>query len=70
MTSPPGGSPLQGSVVRLDPAVTSDAPELFAALDHADVWAAGYAGGPAARPSDPDGWVTRITDAAAEQRAM
>ena len=70
MTSPPGGSPLQGSVVRLDPAVTSDAPELFAALDHADVWAAGYAGGPAARPSDADGWLTRITDAAAEQRAM
>jgi RimJ/RimL family protein N-acetyltransferase len=44
--------PLVGSVVRLDPTVADDATGLFAALDDERVWAAGYAGGPAARPRD------------------
>jgi RimJ/RimL family protein N-acetyltransferase len=66
----PGGRPLVGSVVRLDPSVDADAVGLFKALDHADVWAAGYAGGPAARPADAAGWVDRIASARADGRAM
>ncbi|GMA87358.1 hypothetical protein GCM10025868_26080 [Angustibacter aerolatus] len=45
----PGGVPLVGSVVRLDPLVPADAADLLAALDDERVWAAGYGGGPAAR---------------------
>jgi RimJ/RimL family protein N-acetyltransferase len=66
----PGGVSLVGSTVRLDPAVAADAAELFAALDHAEVWAAGYAGGPAARPADAAGWERRIEQAVEEGRAM
>jgi N-acetyltransferase len=46
---------LVGSVVRLDLTVPDDAPGLFAALDDERVWAAGYGGGPAARPRDVEG---------------
>src|SRR4051794_36144710 len=60
MSRHPGGAPLVGRFVRLDPTAEADAPDLFAALDHAEVWAAGYAGGPAARPTDADGWVRRM----------
>ena len=70
MSTTPGGSSLQGSTVRLDPAVPGDAPELFKALDHAEVWAAGYSGGPAARPADPSGWEQRIAQAAEDNRVM
>ena len=66
----PGGCALVGAGVRLDPTVVADAPEIFAALDHDAVWAAGYSGGPSARPGDAAGWVRRIEAAAAEQRAM
>jgi len=66
----PGGVPLVGSVVRLDPSTPGDAPALFRALDDERVWAAGYSGGPAARPADPDGWVRRMAQALDEQRAM
>lgn len=66
----PGGSALVGSVVRLDPAQYADAGGLFAALDHPEVWAAGYAGGPAARPATADGWRERIDSARADDRAM
>jgi len=66
----PGGHALVGVCVRLDPSVPADAPRIFAALDHDAVWAAGYSGGPSARPVDPAGWVRRIEAAAAEQRAM
>jgi N-acetyltransferase len=59
-----------GTTVRLDPSVADDADALFAALDHDEVWAAGYAGGPAARPRSADGWRRRIADAADEDRAM
>jgi len=48
----PDGRTLVGTVVRLDPLVPDDAPALFAALDDPQVWAAGYAGGPDARPGD------------------
>jgi RimJ/RimL family protein N-acetyltransferase len=67
---PPGGRPLVGRHVRLDPTVDADAADLFTALDDARVWAAGYAGGPAARPSDPDGWRARIAAAREDERAM
>lgn len=52
----PDGRPLVGSVVRLDATVAPDAPELFAAMDDPRVWAAGYAGGTSARPTDPGYW--------------
>lgn len=66
----PGGRPLIGAHVRLDQSREDDAAGLFAALDHDEVWAAGYAGGPAARPSDPTGWVARIADACRDERVM
>ncbi|HET7311717.1 MAG TPA: GNAT family protein [Mycobacteriales bacterium] len=66
----PGGRPLVGSHVRLDEATPADADGIFAALDHDEVWAAGYNGGPAARPASPDGWRSRIDGAVAEQRVM
>ena len=70
MSSRPGDRPLVGEHVRLDLSVPADAEGLFPALDHAEVWAAGYAGGPATRPGAADGWRKRIDDAAAESRAM
>jgi RimJ/RimL family protein N-acetyltransferase len=70
MTTMPGGTPLVGRHVRLDPSVESDAAGIFAALDRDEVWAAGYAGGPSARPADPDGWTRRIRAAVEESRAM
>lgn len=70
MTTPPGDRPLVGQWVRLDPSVDDDVEALFAALDDERVWAAGYSGGPAARPSDPKGWLERIETARREQRVM
>jgi RimJ/RimL family protein N-acetyltransferase len=52
MTVGPDGRPLVGRHVRLDAATFDDAPALFAALDNQRVWANGYGGGPAGRPSD------------------
>jgi RimJ/RimL family protein N-acetyltransferase len=66
----PDGRPLAGAHVRLDQATAADGEGIFAALDHDIVWAAGYNGGPAARPADPDGWRERIDAAVADQRAM
>ena len=70
MTIAPGDRPLVGQWVRLDLSVDDDAEGLFAALDDERVWAAGYAGGPAARPSEPNGWVERIDSARRDQRVM
>jgi RimJ/RimL family protein N-acetyltransferase len=70
MTTRPGGKPLVGRHVRLDPSVEGDAVDIFVALDHDDVWAGGYSGGPSARPSAPDGWAARIRAAVDDQRAM
>jgi len=70
MTTPPGGRPLVGRHVRLDPSIATDAAPLFAALDHEEVWAGGYSGGPSARPSDAEQWAERIEAAANEPRAM
>ncbi|HET7529919.1 MAG TPA: GNAT family protein [Mycobacteriales bacterium] len=66
----PGDRPLVGRHVRLDVATGADADGIFAALDHDEVWALGYNGGPAARPASPDGWRQRIEAAAAEERVM
>ena len=55
MSTAPDGRALVGSVVRLDVISPDDGPALFAALDDPRVWAAGYAGGPGARPGDPAG---------------
>lgn len=61
---PPDGRPLIGAVVRLDAATPADADGLFAALDDDRVWAAGYNGGPAARPTSPQRWAELIPDRA------
>jgi len=56
----PDGRPLVGGAVRLDLLTAADAPGLHAALDDERVYAAGFAGGPAARPSsvaDMASWV-------------
>jgi RimJ/RimL family protein N-acetyltransferase len=66
----PDGRPLVGAHVRLDQAIASDGEGIFAALDHDEVWAAGYNGGPAARPADADGWRDRIEAALADHRVM
>ena len=66
----PGGRALVGRYVRLDPSVEADAGEIFAALDHDEVWASGYSGGPSGRPGSPAGWARRIAAAAQENRAM
>ncbi|MDQ1684597.1 MAG: N-acetyltransferase [Frankiaceae bacterium] len=66
----PGGRSLVGAGVRLDPSDLADAAGIFAALDYDDVWAAGYSGGPSARPRRPDQWERRIEAAAVERRAM
>lgn len=66
----PGGRVLETAGVRLSPSLDTDAAALFAALDDPRVWAAGYGGGPAGRPADPDGWARRIADARSEGRAM
>jgi N-acetyltransferase len=46
---------LSNAVVQLDPLQPDDAPDLFSALDDPRVWAGGWAGGPAARPEEPEG---------------
>lgn len=65
---PPTGEPLDGGVVRLAPLALADADELFAALDDERVWAAGYGGGPAARPRDVEGMRVVVRAALADAR--
>jgi RimJ/RimL family protein N-acetyltransferase len=52
LPTPPRAVDLANSVVRLRPAALGDAAELFAAIGDERVWAAGYGGGPAGRPTD------------------
>jgi len=66
----PGGRALVGAGIRLDPTEVADATGIFRALDHDAVWAAGYSGGPSARPAVAADWARRIEAAAAEPRAM
>jgi N-acetyltransferase len=56
--------------VRLDPTTHDDADGIFTALDDDRVWAAGYNGGPAARPAKPAGWRDRSDAAVADERVM
>jgi N-acetyltransferase len=70
VSTAPGGRPLIGRHVRLDPSIVADAEGIFAALDYDVVWVGGYSGGPSARPSTAAGWEARIQAAADERRAM
>ena len=54
-TTAPAAATLRGRHVVLHPLAAGDVPGLFAALDDERVWAAGYNGGPAARPVDVAG---------------
>lgn len=60
MTITPAKQRLKNNVVLLDPLQLGDAPDLFAALDDARVWAGGWGGGPAARPDKPEGMSTVV----------
>jgi RimJ/RimL family protein N-acetyltransferase len=66
----PGGRPLVGRHVRLDPTVDDDAADIFAALDHDEVWAGGYAGGPSGRATSAQWWSALLDNARKESRAM
>jgi RimJ/RimL family protein N-acetyltransferase len=61
MTIAPDGRPLVGDLVRLDRFVASDIDQLYAALDDDRVYAAGFGGGPAGRPSDAEQMLERWT---------
>lgn len=52
LPTPPRAVELSNAVVTLRPASLGDAEELFAAIGDERVWAAGYGGGPAGRPTD------------------
>ncbi len=52
LPTPPRAVELANSVVRLRPAALGDEAGLFAAIGDERVWAAGYGGGPAGRPTD------------------
>jgi len=58
----PGQVTLRNTVVELAPLTPDDAPDLFTALDHPEVWAAGYGGGPAGRPRDVPGMRDYVTE--------
>lgn len=60
MATAPDGRDLGGPVVTLRRLSTEDAPELFRALDDARVWALGYGGGPAGRPTTEGAMVAWI----------
>jgi N-acetyltransferase len=68
-TTAPDGTPLVGRTVRLDRAQAADAAGLFTALDHDDVWSAGYGGGND-RPPAPRGWGEAIEAAERDGRMM
>ncbi len=59
----PDDRPLVGRTVRLDRTLPDDAAGVFAALDHDEVWAAGYSGGQASRPASIAA-TARVIDAA------
>jgi N-acetyltransferase len=65
----PDGRSLVGRTVRLDRAHERDAAELFAALDHEQVWASGYGGGQG-RPTSPEDWRRGIEAASLDGRVM
>jgi N-acetyltransferase len=68
MTVAPDGRSLRGRSVRLDLASDHDGGDLFAALDHDEVWAWGYGGG--LRPRSPGAWRQLMEKARREERVM
>ncbi len=62
----PDGRSLLGATIRLDAGRPDDAPGLFRALDDERVYAHGYGGGPAGRPTDLPAfsrwWIDALTD--------
>lgn len=68
MTVAPDGRSLVGRSVRLDAASDHDAEDLFAALDHDEVWAGGYANG--FRPKSAGAWRQSMEAALNDQRVM
>jgi RimJ/RimL family protein N-acetyltransferase len=68
MTIAPDGRSLVGRTVRLDAASDYDAEGLFVALDHDEVWAAGYANG--FRPRSAGAWRQAMEAALNDKRVM
>lgn len=64
----PDRRPLVGRVVRLDPMTADDGPGLFAALDDARVYAAGFGGGPAGRPASTAAMTDWVAQTLADDR--
>ena len=64
----PDGRPLVGAAVRLDRIEQADGPGLFAALDDARVYEAGFGGGPAGRPVSVAAMNALVADAIADPR--
>jgi RimJ/RimL family protein N-acetyltransferase len=69
MTIAPDGRPLVGAVVRLDRMQAADIDELYAAIATEQVYAAGFAGGPAAMPKSADEMRAKWIPAAAQRFA-
>jgi RimJ/RimL family protein N-acetyltransferase len=66
---PPDGRALVGRTIRLDPAQDEDGEALFQALDHDEVWAAGYAAN-RPRPRSAGAWRQGIEAALKDERMM
>ncbi|MGS0687190.1 GNAT family N-acetyltransferase [Nakamurella sp. GG22] len=64
----PDGRPLIGRTVRLELLTSADGPALFTALDDARVYAAGFGGGPAGRPTSVTDARRWVDDAVADAR--
>ncbi|ADB33757.1 conserved hypothetical protein [Kribbella flavida DSM 17836] len=69
MTIAPDGRPLIGDHVRLDRFVADDIEALYAAIDDARVYAAGFGGGPGGRPAGVDEMRARWQQAAPQRVA-
>ncbi|MER7248788.1 GNAT family protein [Kribbella sp. NPDC000426] len=69
MTLAPDGRPLVGDVVRLDRMQASDIDALYAAIANEQVYAGGFAGGPAAMPKSADEMRAKWMPAAAKRFA-
>ena len=64
----PDRRPLLGDTVRLDAMTAADGPDLFAALDDARVYAAGFGGGPAGRPDSAAAMTAWVAGALTDNR--
>ena len=68
IASVPDGRALVGGTVQLDLLTAADAPALYAALNDARVYAAGFGGGPGGRPTSPADMATWVDAAIADDR--